>query len=42
MQLEDVLLIGVDRMQRNFKLMRKQVEGWRDGQLTNDQAIWWS
>ena len=25
----DILAVGVDRMQRNFEPMRKQVEAWR-------------
>jgi hypothetical protein len=29
LSLEDTLSIGVDRMQRNFEPMRKQVEDWR-------------
>ena len=36
--LADALAIGLDRMQRNFEPMRKQVEGWREIQLTDDQA----
>jgi hypothetical protein len=32
--LEDSLSIGVDRMQRNFEPMRRQVEAWRTQQLT--------
>jgi hypothetical protein len=27
--LEDALSIGVDRMQRNFEPLRRQVESWR-------------
>src|SRR5208283_4478776 len=36
--LADAIDIGLGRMQRNFEPMRKQVEGWRDSQLTDDQA----
>src|SRR5208283_598917 len=32
--LEDSLAIGVDRMQRNFEPMRKQVEDWRAQQMS--------
>jgi hypothetical protein len=32
--LEDSLSVGVDRMQRNFEPMRRQVEGWRAQQLS--------
>ena len=32
--LEDSLSIGVDRMQRNFEPMRRQVEAWRAQQLS--------
>jgi len=31
--LEDGLAIGVDRMQRNFEPMRRQVEEWRAKQI---------
>jgi hypothetical protein len=34
----DAIDVGLGRMQRNFEPMRKQVEGWRDTQLTDDQA----
>jgi len=34
LSLEDILSIGVDRMQRNFEPMRQQVESWRAQQLT--------
>lgn len=34
----DALSVGVDRMQRNFAPMQKQVEGWRDQQITDDHA----
>jgi hypothetical protein len=36
--LADAIDIGLGRMQRNFEPMRKQVEGWRESQLTDDQA----
>ena len=36
--LVDSLSIGVDRMQRNFEPMRKQIESWKDGQITDAQA----
>jgi hypothetical protein len=34
----DALAIGVDRMQRNFEPMRKQIEGWQAKQLTDGTA----
>jgi hypothetical protein len=36
--LVDALSIGVDRMQRNFLPMRKQIEMWRDNQLSDTEA----
>src|SRR5215472_11288885 len=36
--LEDSLSIGIDRMQRNFEPMRRQVEAWRGQQLLPDAA----
>jgi hypothetical protein len=36
--LEDSLSIGVDRMQRNFDPMRRQVEAWRAQQLSTAAA----
>ncbi|HJZ97466.1 MAG TPA: hypothetical protein VKE70_13245 [Candidatus Solibacter sp.] len=36
--LEDSLSIGVDRMQRNFEPMRRQVETWQAQQLTTAAA----
>lgn len=36
--LRDALAIGLDRMQRNFEPMRKQVEGWRQLQLSDADA----
>ena len=34
----DSIAVGVDRMQRNFEPMRRQVEGGRQIQLTDDPA----
>lgn len=34
----DSLAIGVDRIQRNFEPLQRQVETWRDSQLTDEQA----
>ena len=34
----DAISVGVDRMQRNFEPMRKQVEAWRQTQLTDVTA----
>jgi hypothetical protein len=34
----DAISVGVDRMQRNFEPMRRQVETWRAQQLTNATA----
>lgn len=36
--LADHIAIGLDRMQRNFDPMQKQVDGWRGKQLTDGQA----
>jgi len=36
--LKDSLSIGVDRMQRNFDPMRRQVEAWRASQLSDETA----
>ncbi|MCI0625213.1 MAG: hypothetical protein L0387_26820 [Acidobacteria bacterium] len=36
--LRDSLSIGVDRMQRNFEPMKKQVETWRASQLSDEAA----
>ena len=38
LSLEDTLSIGVDRMQRNFEPMRKQVEDWRAQQMSAAEA----
>jgi hypothetical protein len=34
----DTLSVGVDRIQRNFEPMRRQVESWRQAQITDQQA----
>jgi hypothetical protein len=34
----DTLSVGVDRIQRNFEPMRRQVEIWRQTQITDIQA----
>ena len=34
----DTLSVGVDRIQRNFEPMRRQVESWRQTQVTDAQA----
>jgi len=34
----DTLAVGVDRIQRNFEPMQRQVERWRQDQLTDSQA----
>ena len=36
--LQNALSIGVDQMQRNFDGMRKQVEAWRESQLSDTVA----
>ena len=36
--LVDALSIGVDRMQRNFEPMRRQIEVWKLAQLSDDKA----
>jgi hypothetical protein len=36
--LVDTLSVGVDRIQRNFEPMQRQVEGWRRTQITDAQA----
>ena len=38
LSLEDTLSTGVDRMQRNFEPMRKQVEDWRAQQMSAAEA----
>src|SRR5207244_10329198 len=34
----DSIALGVERMQRNFEPMQKQVEAWRGSQITDDTA----
>jgi hypothetical protein len=34
----DCISVGVDRMQRNFEPMRKQVETWQQSELTDVTA----
>jgi hypothetical protein len=36
--LVDAISVGVDRMQRNFEPMRKQVEAWRQTELSDVSA----
>ena len=36
--LVDTLSVGVDRIQRNFEPMQRQVESWRQTQITDAQA----
>jgi len=36
--LVDTLAVGVERIQRNFEPMQRQVERWRQTQLTDSQA----
>src|SRR5215472_13587175 len=36
--LVDAISVGVDRMQRNFEPMRRQVESWRQTELTDVMA----
>lgn len=38
LNLVDVLAVGVDRMQRNFEPMRKQVEAWKGTRLPDESA----
>jgi hypothetical protein len=38
LSLVDILSVGVDRIQRNFEPMRKQVEAWRATRLPDDTA----
>ena len=38
LSLIDVLAVGVDRMQRNFEPMRKQVEAWKGTRLSDEAA----
>jgi hypothetical protein len=34
----DTLSVGVDRIQRNFEPLQRQVEKWRQTQITDDRA----
>ena len=34
----DTLSVGVDRIQRNFEPLQRQVETWRQTQITDDTA----
>ena len=34
----DTLAVGVDRIQRNFEPMQRQVEQWRSSQISDDRA----
>ncbi len=38
LSLVDILTVGVDRMQRNFEPMRKQVEAWKGTRLPDETA----
>ena len=38
LSLVDILAVGVDRMQRNFDPMRKQVEAWKGTRLPDESA----
>ncbi len=38
LSLLDILSVGVDRMQRNFEPMRKQVDAWKGTRLPDDRA----
>jgi hypothetical protein len=38
LNLVDILTVGVDRMQRNFEPMRKQVEAWKGTRLPDERA----
>ncbi len=38
LSLVDILSVGVDRMQRNFEPMRKQVEAWKGTRFLDDTA----
>jgi hypothetical protein len=45
LSLVDTLSVGVDRMQRNFEPMKKQVEAWEGTRLRDDTAkfvIYWA
>ena len=34
----DTLAVGVDRIQRSFEPMRRQVDDWRQAQITDERA----
>ena len=34
----DSLAVGVERIQRNFELMQRQVEDWRKTQISDERA----
>lgn len=38
LNLIDTLAVGVDRVQRNFEPMQRQVERWRSSQITDERA----
>lgn len=38
LSLVDILSVAVDRMQRNFEPMRKQVEAWKGTRLSDESA----
>ncbi len=38
LSLVDILAVGVERMQRNFEPMRKQVEAWKGTRLQDEAA----
>jgi Domain of unknown function (DUF932) len=38
LSLVDILAVGVDRMQRNFEPMRKQIEAWKKTRLPDEAA----
>jgi len=38
LSLADILSVGVDRMQRSFEPMRKQVEAWKETRLPDETA----
>jgi hypothetical protein len=38
LNLVDIISVGVDRMQRNFEPMRKQVEAWKGTRLADESA----
>jgi hypothetical protein len=38
LNLVDVLALGVDRMQRNFEPMRRQIEAWKNSRVSDEMA----